>query len=564
VIFGFRISDFGFVMMEPSPANSPPAWVHKRDGSLVPFEADKISRALFAASERLGRPDAFLARELTDGVVHFVAAEFESAAPTTAQIAELVVKVVRELGQPALAQAFVAGSRDTERAAKRPAAAELVVPFSPADEPEKLVRTCLRAYSLRTVFARDLAAAHTDGLLLLGGLEAPLELEGCILPPPAAGAGLIEAVEEARQRAGAFLAIDGPEHILAQRAADGPANYVRELTIGLRATGLEAVVNLNCATPPSWADDLASGPLFFEQRRAPKPERLTALADAALEQLLRVRLGPRSLVRVDWHLGERDFAGAAEDRLLRLARRVNEQAPLAFVFDRPRRPVALAEGVDRQHPATLLTVELPLPRLAAQVTGQNDAPAQFLRKLGSLVRLALSAAVQKRDFLRRHSESRPGLARGFLLDRAQLVVAPVGLDQAVSLLLGQPVTPVGPSLDFARQVIQRLRAVLDLDGQACHIDACLDGFWLSAADTRPATGDQGSVPLLDGLSQLQVAAALQDAADLGSAALIVTDGPRPGAEQIADWLRWAWKQTNLTRLRIVRTTRSSQQLTFPD
>ncbi len=59
----------------------PPAWVRKRDGRLEPFDADKISRALFAASEALGRPDAFLARELTDGVVHFLTEEADDALP---------------------------------------------------------------------------------------------------------------------------------------------------------------------------------------------------------------------------------------------------------------------------------------------------------------------------------------------------------------------------------------------------------------------------------------------------------------------------------------------------
>ena len=58
-----------------------PTWIAKRDGRLVPFEADKISRALFAATESLGRPDAFLARELTDGIVHFLAAESDGAVP---------------------------------------------------------------------------------------------------------------------------------------------------------------------------------------------------------------------------------------------------------------------------------------------------------------------------------------------------------------------------------------------------------------------------------------------------------------------------------------------------
>ncbi|HZY85346.1 MAG TPA: ATP cone domain-containing protein, partial [Gemmataceae bacterium] len=60
-------------MDEPAP----PTWVYKRDGRLVPFDADKISRALFAAAEGLGRADAFLARELADAVVHFLTAEGE-------------------------------------------------------------------------------------------------------------------------------------------------------------------------------------------------------------------------------------------------------------------------------------------------------------------------------------------------------------------------------------------------------------------------------------------------------------------------------------------------------
>ena len=41
---------------------SPPAWVRKRDGRLVSFEADRIARALFAATEACGRPDLTGAR----------------------------------------------------------------------------------------------------------------------------------------------------------------------------------------------------------------------------------------------------------------------------------------------------------------------------------------------------------------------------------------------------------------------------------------------------------------------------------------------------------------------
>src|SRR5688572_13418888 len=90
-------------------------WVFKRDGRLVPFEADKINRALFAATEAIGAPSALLARELTDSILYFLASEVGSSTPTTAQIEELVVKIVRELGHPRLAQAYAQFPRNKDK-----------------------------------------------------------------------------------------------------------------------------------------------------------------------------------------------------------------------------------------------------------------------------------------------------------------------------------------------------------------------------------------------------------------------------------------------------------------
>jgi hypothetical protein len=558
---------------DPSLSPAAPAWIHKRDGRLVPFEADKISRALFAAGESLGRPDAFLARELTDGVLHFLTVESEGAVPTTAQVAELTVKVVRELGQPALAQAFADGAR-RRRTAEGPAAApaEVVVRL-PADAPlPDLVQDCVRQYSLRRVFARDLVAAQGDGLLTLTGLEAPFELAGCALCSPEAvpaagtGPGLVEALEETRRLAGSFVAVDGPEYALA-RAGAGPstaAAYLRELAVGLRATGLRAVVNLNSAVPPSWADDLAEGPLFAGARRPLDRQRVADLVDAFRDRLLRPDPG-LDRVRLDWHLGERDFQPASAGRLLELARAALDGSGPAFVFDRPRRPVGLAEGVDRQHPAALLTVELHLPRLAEHVPSGTDPLPSFLQKLGSLARLALSAAVQKRDFLRRHSQERPAVTRGFLLDRARLVVAPVGLDDAVAALTGRPPSDGGAALEFARQAVQRLRDVLRQDGQACRLETCLDGSRLWAAGARPDEGNDPAPVLLpgDGKAQLRAAGALHGAADLGTAVGRLDPVRPPAAEQVADWLRWAWQHTDVTRVRLVRPAAAARQLTVP-
>src|SRR5579871_3130911 len=176
--------------MNDSLPPGPPAWVHKRDGQVVPFDADKISRALFAASEELGRPDAFLARELADGVVHFLCLESEGATPTTEQIAEVIIKVVRELGQPALAEAFARSGQARERPRKEPkqtevaTSAEFVLRFPRGAPLSAVLPACLREFSLQTVFTRDLTAAQSAGLLTLVDLDIPNELAACLLGPP--------------------------------------------------------------------------------------------------------------------------------------------------------------------------------------------------------------------------------------------------------------------------------------------------------------------------------------------------------------------------------------------
>jgi ATP cone domain len=550
----------GNEIMEDNPP-APPAWVHKRDGRQEPFDADKISRALFAASESLKRPDAFLARELTDGVVYFLTEETDGATPTTIQIAELVGKVVRELGQPALAATFAEygarRDRDKPSPADLAASEEVVLRFAAGAPLEKVLAACVHSYTLQTVFARDLAAAQGDGLLTLTGLEAPYELLGCVLGPPIASVaedGVLAAVEKARGFAGGLVAVDGPEYLLShsvKAVKDEVREFARELALGLRLTGMRAVVNLNCAAPPSWAGDLAEGPLFAGQIVSPAPEQLASLADGLARELLRqTTLGDQ--VRIDWHLSERDFAPEAGQRLTTMAQFALEGAAVRFAFDRPRRPVSLAEGMDRQHPAVLLMVGVHLPRLAEQPGVDGDA-TRFLKKLGSLARLALSAAVQKREFLRRQDSFKSG----FILDRARLVVAPVGLDAVVTAFTGGGLCSSKESLDFGKQIVQTLRDVLRQDGGACRLGTCLDGpddFRLG--DGKPTIGQVAGLTAWDATAppkqQLRVAGALHSLAEGGTAALILPEDPRPTAEAVADYLRSAWKQTDVNRVRLLR------------
>jgi hypothetical protein len=621
------------------PISLPPtsfAWVHKRDGRLVPFEADRISRALFAAAESLGLPDAFLARELTDSILHFLRTEACDTTPTTAQIAELVVKVVRELGQPALAKVFAdAQTRKAEcgkQAEEDQRQSETWTPPTPPSErgvggvagweaplgirsspstnngptliqlaqwmgeetaPASLAwraaGVCLRDYTLREVYARDLVAAQSAGLLTLGGLDTPLELGAGVLGITATeGVDLVEAVEEARSFAGQYLALDAPEFLIAQRgmAEDAARRFIRELSIGLRSTHLQAVINLNCAKPPPWAEALAAGPLFERHRQGAENQLAAELVDQLLELLL-VPGALGSAIRVDWHLGERDFSAARAAPLLRLARRALGGAPLAFIFDRPRRPVALAEGLDRQHPAVLLSVGLHLPRLIEQCKPRIE-PALFLRKLGSLARLALSAAIQKREFLRRHRQSRPTLNRGFLFDRARLVVVPVGLDYATQKLLGRGLCAAESAREFACQVVNGLQSTLREDARSYLLDTSVDsplGYRLPSAspEREPLSGSRSLWHISDtrwpsalevaGLTswepeatakeQLQAAGRLHAIAGTGTVALSVTEDRPLSAEELVGLLHYAWQQTEVVRVRLIREVPEQRQLTAP-
>jgi hypothetical protein len=527
------------------PASLWPAWVAKRDGRLVPFDPDKISQALFAATETLGRPDAFLARELTDGVLHFLGREQATAIPTTAQVAELVGKVVRELGQPALAQAFAGGSASKAAPAGR---GEVAVTFSPADPPDHVVRSCLRQYSLHAVFSRDLAAAQGDGLLTLTGLDTPLQLAACVAEAPGSGAADLAPV----------VCVDSPEYTV----SPGEAAH------SIPAAPL-MVVNLNCAQVPPWAKDGPAGPLFAEPRGPLDPQELAARADAFLEELT---LQPG--VRIDWHVGDHDVPAAANPspRLLRLARRAAEFPGLTFAFDRPRRAVALGEGLDRNHPAVLLAVGLHLPRLLA-LPGVAGSAEAFLQKLASLARLALSAAVQKREFLRRQgraAERESGMARGFLLERARLLVVPVGLDAAVRVLAGCGLGEGKPALDLGRRILERLLAVLHQDGRRTNLDSVLDGpaAFSLANDPGPVAGAgvAGVTPWGAGLTakqQLRTAGALHAAAEAGTAAVLLPDDETRQPDAIAELLRFALRQTDVVRLRFVRPGRQQQASLLP-
>src|SRR5262249_20695611 len=144
--------------------------------------------------------------------------------------------------------------------------------------------------------------------------------------------------------------------------------------------------------------------------------------------------------------------------------------PVTFVFDRPNRPIQLAEGVDRPNQATLIAIGLHLPRLVTQL-GENRDVDLFIGKLGSLARMALSAAAQKREFLRKHLRATATLNRGFLIDRARTVLVPVGLEAIARLFCGHGLSSSPSALTFAKRVLRRLQEAIEQDASSYLLDA---------------------------------------------------------------------------------------------
>ncbi len=565
--------------MTESAIPDPGPFVRKRDGRLVPFDTDKITQALFAATEAIGRPDAFLVRELTDSVLYFLAQENFGHPLTTESIAEVVIKVVRELGQPTVAEAFAAFGR------QKPSGLELLSQVDRYERPDislrfpatiplaEYVRACTRHHSLNTVYHRELAAAHRDGLLTLTGLETPNQLAGVTLAPAhfptGLASGVLGGIEVARCSAGQFIAIDGAEYYCAQ-LAEKPAKFVRDLTAALRLANLPAAVNLNSATAPPWVGDPGDSPLYAAQGTE---SGAAQSADALLTEFCDCGTAPDH-VRIYWHLAESDFRPGRSRRLHRILRHALEGYPVTFVFDRPRMALGLAEGLDRQHQALLGVVGLGLP-LLAQYPRIDGELGLFLDKLGSLARLAVSAGVQKREHLRRLERSRGSaavaLGSGFLLDRARLVVVPVGLEWVVRLFMSRGRGLEPPALELRCEIMRRLAEAINHAGRQACLDTCLDGTLdfaigdAKAGQCFPAPDKAAGVtcwdPAMTVAEQLSVASALQQTAGAGTMALF-SPTHCPTVEQVSDWLAQAWKTTAVRRLQLLLRTPDERQLSF--
>ncbi|MSR52969.1 MAG: hypothetical protein EXS09_06715 [Gemmataceae bacterium] len=408
-----------------------------RDGTLEPFEPEQITRSLFAVAERIGVGDPLLARELTEGVLHFLSVDREGTTTTGEEIAEITEKIVRELGHPALARAY--RERKTPvRIVKEPILKKSWPGWLQANESaywnrRQAATDRLTSFSLAEVYPAELASAHREGLLRIGGLGAPFELAG--ITANITLGWVQQSLQEVGNLAGDFIAVDSPEHELAcwpGEPAELASRYVQEVSLASELLDVDVILNLNAESPPPRLSE-GTGPLF--QGNGPDSRgRRQAIARGLAQQ------GPLGRVIIFWHANELSEPMA--------------NPGLVVVLDRPRSPVRLGPGLDRQTPATLVQVGVNLPRLAQMLGGRPITSELFLKKLASLTRFAKTAGHAKQDFLRKHG--RPELKEGFLLERARLVLIPEGLEEVATM-------SELPPAEFIREIPRAMKMAAEQD-----------------------------------------------------------------------------------------------------
>jgi hypothetical protein len=488
-------------MTEPTTPTGP-SGVRQRDGRVEPFDADRICAVLFTVLEGMGRPDAFLARELTDGVVHFLAQDHDGATLTVEDLREQVIKFVRELRHPHLARAYELHT------APRPE----TPPTFTAEPP---------------LFSREIVAAHEVGLLVLGDL-APTTLAARVLPWPRSAAELLPDLARLRATVSDPLVLDGPEFWLAQVGMSPEAFVTGPLA------GFPAVLNLNIATPPPVIGSIATGPLFGTSPTPPHP------GDIGLRLVeLTVRT---SSVRVAWHLRP---GGTLDRRATEVVRHAVAGVPVEFVFDRSRRGIHLAEGVDRETPDLLLRVGVRLARMLGDPLQEPDA-GPLLSRVGSLARLALTAGIQKRAHLRRQGI----LADGFTLDRARLQVIPLGLEALVEGRSGRGLVHGGTALDLGRRIVQHLRDVLRTDARKVQLATCLDEPPPGMLDAdSPVLGVRNHDEPMP--RRIRAATLLQEVSERGVLPILVPADPTVAVPRVLGMLADIGTASQIDRVRLV-------------
>jgi ribonucleoside-triphosphate reductase len=159
--------------------------IRKRDGRVVPFDAEKITQAIFKAARAVGGENYSLARELTTEVIVYLSEQkLSGLIPTVEEIQDAVEKVLIEKGHARTAKAYILyrAKRTRIREAKSElmdAVKEILLEgnrkeeeanFSPAEKMNRIALAASQKYYLDNLLPPEIAAAHQEGSFYIHSL----------------------------------------------------------------------------------------------------------------------------------------------------------------------------------------------------------------------------------------------------------------------------------------------------------------------------------------------------------------------------------------------------------
>ena len=152
----------------------------KRDGRIVPFDASKITQAIFKAAKAVGGEDYSLAEDLTREVIFYLQGQqFAGLIPTVEEIQDAVEKILIERGHARTAKAYILYR--AKRTRIREAKSELMdvvkdillfegnrnededSQYSPAEKMYRIALAASQKYYFDNLLPAEIAAAHQQG-----------------------------------------------------------------------------------------------------------------------------------------------------------------------------------------------------------------------------------------------------------------------------------------------------------------------------------------------------------------------------------------------------------------
>ena len=152
--------------------------IRKRYGRIVPFDARKITQAIFKAARAVGGENYSLAEELTDEVIKYLQEQtLPGLIPTVEEMQDMVEKILIEKGHARTAKAYILYR--AKRTRIREAKSELMdvvkdillegnceeedSNFSPAEKMHQIALAASQKYYLDNLLPQEIADAYQRG-----------------------------------------------------------------------------------------------------------------------------------------------------------------------------------------------------------------------------------------------------------------------------------------------------------------------------------------------------------------------------------------------------------------